>query len=93
MTFLRLVPVRSWRMQEAEPSGMFMWFDPERETPALWSRFPLLDGESSDRINAEVERYEEEGVGPCEGGAADEVDEKYKQMVLDLDFVQDELPF
>ena len=32
----RSVPVREWRMRDAEPYGMWMWFDPHRESVELY---------------------------------------------------------
>ena len=29
--------LRAWRVQEAEPSGSFVWFDPSRERVELFS--------------------------------------------------------
>ena len=37
---LKEIPVRSWRITEALPSGMSMWFDPAREVPGLRSLPP-----------------------------------------------------
>jgi len=51
LTERRLV-LRSWRVVEAEPSGLFVWYDPSREAVQLY----------------EVEPPMESGVGdPCEG--------------------------
>ena len=37
------IPLRSWRVFTASPSGLAVWFDPEREVLRLFSR----DGEES----------------------------------------------
>jgi len=32
-----MITVRNWRIQEADPRGCTMWFDPDREAPMLCS--------------------------------------------------------
>jgi len=62
--------IRSWRIQEAEPHGLTMWFDPRCEEPALRSAPPPISEESL-KFEVELEdvgtKSEEEGV-PLEGG-------------------------
>jgi len=31
------IPIRSWRVCEAEPHGLQMWFDPRTERPRLYT--------------------------------------------------------
>ena len=62
------IPVRSWRVTEAEPHGLMMWFDPAREIPMLRSTPPISD--PGDQLLLEQGgdgTLEEEGVVPCEG--------------------------
>ncbi len=65
-------PALSWRVTEAEPSGMMMWFDPAREEPGVRVALPP-DGEDLDSFyeGGALEGTSEgaEGV-PCEGSAA-----------------------
>ena len=72
--------VCSWRIVKAEPSGMFMWFDPEREEPRLVRATPP-DSEERELTRVQVdwlgdddprELLEEGRVGPPESGDADE---------------------
>ncbi len=49
------ITVSSWRITQAQPTGMMMWFDPEREVPLL-------------RTASVLEREE---LGYYEGGALD----------------------
>ena len=35
--------LRSWRIMEAEPYGLMMWFDPLRERPELYTLEPGQD--------------------------------------------------
>ena len=52
----RLV-LRSWRVTKAEPSGLFVWFDPDRESVELyevdppWKRGVLAFGERDDQLD------------------------------------------
>jgi len=39
------LPVRNWRILEAEPSGMLVWFDPKCELVKIY-RTPHRDGEA-----------------------------------------------
>jgi len=54
--------VCSWRIQTADPSGMTMWFDPDREVPRLESL-------SSDQRRDRDEFYE---GGALEGTSMEE---------------------
>ena len=45
------MPVRMWRITEAEPYGCSMWFDPANEVPALE---PLAEGDRSAYVDSPV---------------------------------------
>ena len=34
------IPIRSWRVVEAQPHGLSMWFDPRTERPRLYALGP-----------------------------------------------------
>ena len=80
-----LLPVRSWRIMDAEPHGAMMWFDPDREVPSLRS-LPHggeeIEGEAS-RSAEGLERcgtLREVGGGPLEGGDAKMSDHKTNEL-------------
>ena len=72
------IPVRSWRIMEAEPHGLMMWFDPRTECPELrhvippdsdgWYEGGAL-GELVEGLELEESgtHTEEGGSGPPEG--------------------------
>ena len=51
----RLV-LRSWRVTEALPSGLFVWFDPEREAVELYE----LDPQTKSGVREACEREDQE---------------------------------
>jgi len=42
VTAKRIV-LRTWRVVKAEPSGLFVWYDPAREAVELYEQEPLKD--------------------------------------------------
>ena len=38
----RRIAIRLWRLWRAEPSGLLLWFDPEREFPRLYELEPQM---------------------------------------------------
>ena len=64
--------VASWRVQEAEPSGCTMWFDPTREVPMLRDLPPdqREPHQDSEPFGLTMELSEEREVETPEGGAA-----------------------
>ena len=40
MTAKKRIELRSWRVAEAQPSGLFVWFDPARESVELYEVEP-----------------------------------------------------
>ncbi len=66
----------SWRVVSAEPSGMMMWFDPEREAPMYRVLSPGSDGTDGFYEGGALGEHLEEGEGsPGEGSAANGSDE------------------
>ena len=67
--------VCSWRITNADPSGMMMWFDPTCEEPLLRS-LPTEQRsmESEDGSESAAGTLGEVGGVPCEGSAAEETD-------------------
>ena len=51
----RLV-LRSWRVQKAEPSGFFVWFDPGREGIELYELEPPKDEGVADASEGDDQR-------------------------------------
>jgi len=43
MTARKRLVLRKWRVQDAEPSGLFVWFDPTRESVELYELEPQLE--------------------------------------------------
>jgi len=52
------IVLRNWRVSKAEPSGLFVWYDPDREVVELYE----LDPETESRVADALE-----GVDPKEG--------------------------
>ncbi len=78
--YVEMIPVRSWRIQQADPTGSTMWFEPGREVPLLVS-LPC-DSEFVDMHTGEVDgTYGQEEGNTCEGGDAE------------TSHIQEELPF
>ena len=45
--------LRQWRMTEASPSGMTVWFDPARETVELFELEPSKDSRVADAVDGD----------------------------------------
>jgi len=71
-------PIRNWRVTEAEPFGLHVWFDPRSE------RVEIVLLEVGMEHPGEVEG------NPGEGAVADEY---YPGGALDTKYQQDNLPF
>ncbi len=41
---MKKIVLCNWRVIKAEPSGLFVWFDPDRESVELYEVEPLLEG-------------------------------------------------
>jgi len=52
----RRIVLRSWRVQEAEPSGFFVWFDASRESIELYERDPPKDEGVADACEGDDQR-------------------------------------
>ncbi len=64
--------VSEWRIQEGDPSGLTMWFDPSREVPLL-GILPLeqrRESEPAAMCQVKLELSERREVGSLEGGDA-----------------------
>ncbi len=64
------IVVRAWRIQDAEPHGCTMWFDPNREIPMIRLLGPPVSEESLPYLEGRWEGGTLEGgrVVPREGG-------------------------
>ncbi len=64
--------VSAWRIQEGDPPGLTMWFDPSKEVPLLGILPPEQreEGEVVAMCQVRMELSEDRGVGTCEGVAA-----------------------
>ena len=40
----------NWRVRKAEPSGLFVWFDPDRESVELYEMDPLTQSGVADAL-------------------------------------------
>jgi len=64
MTAKKRIVLRSWRVQDAEPSGFFVWFDAARESVELYELEPpeesgvvaLLEGDDQRGLFDEVDQ-------------------------------------
>ncbi len=63
--------VRSWRIQDGDPEGLLMWFDPSFEVPMLGVLPPEQreDDAGCAEFQMRMELSSEREVVPCEGGA------------------------
>ena len=50
------IVLRSWRVQEAEPSGLFVWFDPDREGVELYELDPPTESGVGDPCEEDDQR-------------------------------------
>ena len=52
----KLLVLRSWRVQKAEPSGFFVWYDPSREGIELYELEPPKDEGVPEVLEADDQR-------------------------------------
>jgi len=69
MSARKRVVLRSWRVQEAEPSGFFVWFDPTREGIELYELDPPTESGVADACEGDDQR----GLWDAPGSSNNEV--------------------
>ncbi len=62
------IELRNWRVQEAEPSGFFVWFDPTREGVELYELEPSTEERVADACEGDDQRHLWDSQGQVNGG-------------------------
>jgi len=92
------IPIRNWRVMEAEPSGLMLWFDPTCESIRLYHDPLALNSVVGPEENPGVDEKRDRGyldkvgsVSASEQGKATDAGKRYEQVEV---FKEDEdLPF